>query len=523
MEGYKEVTSAVEGRLFLSTQKHHEADKNNEVYFQSRPHTLPTADSWLSPFASRIDTSGKSKSSSLKDGDQSLGTARTKSHRSSLRSAGKGLPKIKDQEADQIATTSDAFTVTVELAEPILYLEGFDFPHNVAHRSAVIRGSVHLKILRPTTLSHLTLTFLGTHETIWPEAWRVRRLKKVSREEVVHHLWNFLHHDKSVGDSRATSMQKFAPGQYSWNFELPLASSLPETIDLPLGKVSYTLRASATEAGHSFNTATFLQNITLLRIPCVCSLELTEPYEVRGLLQGLRYSFSLAAKSCRVGGQLPLTIKLSSPTDRSWQSINVSMVEDIQYRTRDGQAHREQSRVKAVLYTKRAKRDPLHQRALRRISAAGEKMAPAYASGVVIEKHQPRRSGSVSHLEDADMEYLHERAILSLPSCSKIEADTAYKCLYVRHHLLITIAAYVEINEYDRKHFQIRIRMPIQIITCKLCDGNATLPEYSESPAALTMEGTPDLCRCASGSRNSLSENGPATRRTLEAYKDTRE
>jgi len=139
MEGYKEVTSAVEGRLFLSTQKHHEADKNNEVYFQSRPHTLPTADSWLSPFASRIDTSGKSKSSSLKDGNQSLSDAKRNSHRSSLRSAGKGLPKIKDEEADQVATTnSDAFTVTVELAEPILYLEGFDFPHNVAHGFVVV-------------------------------------------------------------------------------------------------------------------------------------------------------------------------------------------------------------------------------------------------------------------------------------------------------------------------------------------------------------------------------------------------
>jgi len=523
MEGYKEVTSAVEGRLFLSTQKHHEADKNNEVYFQSRPQTLPTADSWLSPFASRIDTSGKSKSSSLKDGDQNLGDAKTSSHRSSPRSAGKGLPKIKDQGAHQTATHTDAFTVTVELAEPILYLEGFDFPHNSAHRSAVLRGTMYLNVLRPTTLSHLALSFLGSHETIWPEAWRVRRLKKLSREEVVHHLWNFLDDDKSVSDSRATSVQKFVPGQYSWNFELPLASSLPETIDLPLGKVSYILRASATEAGQSSNAATFLQKITLLRIPCVCSLELTEPYEVRGLLQGLRYTFSLAAKSCRVGGQLPLTIKLSSPTDRSWQSINVSVVEDIQYRTRDGQAHREQSRVKAVLYTKRAKRDPLHQRAFRRISAAGEKMAPSYASGVVIEKHQPRRSGSVSHLEDAGMDNLHEKAILSLPSCSTIEADTAYKCLYVRHHLLITIAAYVEVNEHDRKHFQIRIRMPIQIITCKLCDGNATLPEYSENAAALTMDGTPDLCRCTSGPSNTLRENSPASRRTLDAQEDARE
>ncbi len=65
--------------------------------------------------------------------------------------------------------------------------------------------------------------------------------------------------------------------------------------------------------------------------------------------------------------------------------------------------------------------------------------------------------------------------------------------------------------------------MPIQIITCKLCDGNATLPEYSENAAALTMDGTPDLCRCASGPSNTLRENSPASRRTLDAQEDARE
>ncbi|KIW14435.1 hypothetical protein PV08_07218 [Exophiala spinifera] len=567
MEGYKEVTSAIEGRLFVSTRKHHEASKDNEVYFQSRPQALPSVDSWLSPFTSKIALpSNKTKSSGGEDGEKQQQQKRPSGqarhgHPSPPRSGAtaRGLPNIKDQAADQTMAVADGFTLSLELAEPILYLEGFDFPHNSEHRSTVLRGVMNLTILKPTTLSALRLNFRGENETIWPEAWRVRKLHKVFREEVVQQTWNFLRTDKNsvVDDITATTTaattsttnrnakqhtRRFEPGQYSFPFERPLESWLPESINLPLGKLSYTLTALAAagagEGGQYSSTATLTQPVTLVRIPCVCSLELSEPYEVHGLLHGLRYSFNLAAKSCRVGGQLPMTIKIASPPDRSWQSINVSLVEDMQYQTRNGLAYREQSRTKAVLYTNRAKRDPLHQRALRRISAAGEKMAPSYASGVVIEKKEGDDMWlhrSLSHHEyvtdgggggtgtDPDYQYLHEKALLNIPSCSKIDADTAYKCLYVRHYLSITIAAHVQVNENDRKQFQIRIRMPIQILTCKLCDGNATLPVYSENPPLVSgglsgcedettaMPPLPppssppppaDLCRCVSASRS---------------------
>lgn len=438
MDGYKEVTSAIEGRLFVSTKKTHEAEKHNEAYFQSRPQTLPTVDSWLSPFASRMDLSGKSKSISTKEGHELVSAARTHPHRVSVRDRSRGLPKLRSQGGDSVTITSnDTFTVALELAEPFLYLEGFEYPHNSAHRSAVLRGFMHLDVSRQVALSELSVTFRGISRTIWPEAWRVRRLKKIYEEDIVHHTWDYLK-DPTVDDHRSRATPMFEPGQYTYGFELPLESWLPETIDLPMGKVSYTLSASATEAGRPTNVAKFAQAIPLIRIPCVCSLELTEPYEVHGTLHGLRYNFDLAAKSCRVGGQLPLRIRISSPNDRSWQSINVSLVEDIQYRTRDGVAHREQSRSKVGLYTKRAKRDPLHQRAFRRISAAGEKMATTYAGSVVVEKEQPRRSGSVTQLEHGELDYMDERAILTLPPCSRIEADTAYKCLYVRHYLLVS-------------------------------------------------------------------------------------
>ncbi|KAK4942144.1 hypothetical protein LTR10_018036 [Elasticomyces elasticus] len=510
MEGFKEVTSAIEGRLFVSTKKHHEAEKNNGAYFQSRPETFPMVDSWLSPFAKSIDITGNTKSISTKGSHEMVNDRPRLPHRVSVRDRGRDLPELRSRGGDSVSmTNSDAFTVALELAEPILYLEGYDFPHNSAHRSAVLRGFMHLDVSRQVSLSDVSVTFRGISRTIWPEAWRVRRLKKTCEEDIVHHSWDYLKRGPTVDDHSSRAPRIFESGQYTYAFELPLESSLPETIDLPMGKVSYTLTASAAEAGRHSNVSSFTQAIILIRIPCMCSLELTEPYEVHGLLHGLRYSFALAAKSCRVGGQLPLRIRISSPTDRSWQSINVSLVEDVQYRTRDGLVHREQSRSKAVLYTKRAKRDPLHQRALRRISAAGEKMATTYAGNVIIEKDQPRRSGSVSHLEHGDLNQMDERAILTLPSCSTIEADTAYKCLYVRHYLLITIVAEVEVNENSRKHLEIRLRMPVHVLTCKLCDGNATLPEYSENPADLALDRPEDLCRCASYTRTSMREASP--------------
>ena len=438
MEGFKEVTSAIEGRLFLSTRKVNEAEAGNEAYFQARPEVIPTAETWVSPFATPIGLPSKNKPSRTKNEPKVANGVKEDSHRLHFRSSGKDLPRINAQRADCTACTSnDAFTVAFDLAEPVLYLEGFDFPHNSEHRSAVLRGVMQLRVVRKTMLSNLSLDFQGVSQTTWPESWRVRHLKKVYEEAIVHHPWNFLNNDTANVNNQSKAGRAFDPGLYTYNFELPLASSFPETIDLPLGKVYYTLTATAAETSRSSKSATYQQAVILVRIPCVCSLEMTEPYEVHGLLQGLKYRFSLAAKSCPVGGQLPLSIKISSQTDRSWQQITVSLVENVQYQTRACIAHREQSRSKAVLYTKRAKRDPLHHRAFRRISAAGEKMATSYANGTIIEKGVSRRSRSFSPFENSESSYLEETAVLQLPSCSRMQGDTAYRCLYLRHYLLV--------------------------------------------------------------------------------------
>jgi len=51
--------------------------------------------------------------------------------------------------------------------------------------------------------------------------------------------------------------------------------------------------------------------------------------------------------------------------------------------------------------------------------------------------------------------------------------------------------------------------MPVHVLTCKLCDGNAMLPEYSENPADVALDGPGDLCRCVSTTGTSMRETSP--------------
>ena len=441
MDDYKEVTSAIEGRLSLRSGKASKREVSDEDYFQSRVDRPPTVNSWLSGKAISDFSLGKSNEAK----DQLLGaSASSKAPRPEReRKSKKALSSTRTPGDANSASTTEAVSLTIELAQPNLYLEGFTYQHCTEHRSAVLRGVLHLKVRRKATLRELSLRFDGTSETVWPESWRLRHLKKHLRETIINHEWNFLETDVEATNGKKATGQSFEPGTYDYPFELPLDSSLPESIELPMGAVYYSLTATALQTGHVIQTGPQAQRVNLIRIPCTCSLEMIEPCGATGLQHGLRYSFMLHGQSFPVGGQVPLGIRLVPAPECSWQRITITIEEDTRYRTRDGLAQREQSRCKAILLDKRTKQDDLAQRAFRRISAAGERMSTTYAGSATIEK--PRR-GSHNSQESLDAMCLQEKVVLQLPSCSKLQADTAYSCIYVRHTLVVSGCAQI-LNE----------------------------------------------------------------------------
>lgn len=72
-------------------------------------------------------------------------------------------------EKPQASTSGGAVTMTIKLAEPILFLQGFDH-HEFQNRApAMLRGSLAIRVNKPTKVKAIGLTFRGKARTDWPE------------------------------------------------------------------------------------------------------------------------------------------------------------------------------------------------------------------------------------------------------------------------------------------------------------------------------------------------------------------
>jgi len=66
--------------------------------------------------------------------------------------------------------SGNGVSVGIALAEPVLFLQGFDQGDLQANRStAMLRGSLHLKVSKPAKIKAVTLRFRGRATTKWPE------------------------------------------------------------------------------------------------------------------------------------------------------------------------------------------------------------------------------------------------------------------------------------------------------------------------------------------------------------------
>jgi len=76
------------------------------------------------------------------------------------------LPRITDEKP---VATGNGINVGISLAEPVLFLQGFE-PTDTSNRStAMLRGSLHLRVLKNTKIKAVTLRFKGRAVTRWPE------------------------------------------------------------------------------------------------------------------------------------------------------------------------------------------------------------------------------------------------------------------------------------------------------------------------------------------------------------------
>lgn len=70
---------------------------------------------------------------------------------------------------EKIVATGSGLTVGLALAEPVLYLQGYDPNDPSSKKSAILRGQIHLKVTKCVKIKKISICFRGHARTDWPD------------------------------------------------------------------------------------------------------------------------------------------------------------------------------------------------------------------------------------------------------------------------------------------------------------------------------------------------------------------
>lgn len=302
----------------------------------------------------------------------------------------------------------------------------------------------------------------------------------------------------------------FNPGDYMYNFELPLDSHLPETIDVELGSVKYELEAIVERAGAFRANLVGTKEVTLIRAPSEGSLEQVEPIAIsRSWEDQLHYDIVISGKSFPLGAQVPIAFKLTPLAKVQCHRIKVFVTENVEYFCSNKRVHRMEPVRKVQLFEKRADSPPTSTfpgSSMRIVSGGGVAydQRAAASRGEAVQVADPTNllgdlNGDVN-IGPTEMEFN-----VQLPSChnmrdkdkhSRLHFDTTYQNIQV-HHWIKIVMRLSKPDQNDptkRRHFEISIDSPFHILSCQATQANTALPAYS-SPEPANDTRTPE-CGC---------------------------
>ena len=423
-------------------------------------------------------------------------------------------------EAKPLAS-ANGVSMSITLAEPTIFLQGFDQSELANRTTSMLRGSLHLKVAKTAKIKTISLNFRGRAETEWPEGIPPRKTEFKDKESIMNHTWPFFNAQFQTadygsgadivrplkgpmtstkelgvsanpavdhlrrgsaatnstlspkeakrlslqvsqsrsfgkGDSGSGSVAQkgyrtFTPGDYIYNFELPIDSRLPETIDVELGRVKYELEATIERAGAFRANLIGAKEVSLIRAPSEGSLEQVEPIAIsRNWEDQLHYDIVISGKSFPLGAQVPIAFKLTPLAKVQCHRIKVFLAENIQYYTSNKRVHRLEPTRKFQLFEKRADApsSSAYPGSSVRITAGGGVAYDGRAAAARGEENVPRDlTNLLGNLEGGhnvgptEMEFS-----VQLPSCpamgerdrsQTVHFDTTYHNIQVNHWIKV--------------------------------------------------------------------------------------
>lgn len=496
------------------------------------------------------------------------------------------IPNLNLQDEKPIVS-GNGVSVAIHLAEPVLFLQGFENPDHAPGNTAMLRGALHIRVQKAAKIKTVSLKFKGTAVTKWPEGIPPRKTEFEEKDTIMAHTWPFFNAQfegaekgsgadhvhlfgqegtfsrldavgrssnqsssanlsakeakklaLSVNQSRsfgkgdsqpgttvaAKGYRTFLPGDYVYNFEYPLDSRLPESIDVELGSVKYELEAIVERSGAFRANLAGAKEVTLIRAPGEGSLEQVEPIAIsRNWEDQLHYDIVISGKSFPLGSQVPIAFKLTPLAKVQCHRIKVLVTENIEYFCSGKKVHRMEPTRKVQLFEKRADQPPqsTFPGSTMRVTSGGGVPYDQRVQAARGEEFTPGDStnllgnltGGDTSVGPTEMEFN-----VQLPSCQamkeerqrshRLHFDTTYQNIQVHHWIKIVMRlSKPDANdETKRRHFEISIDSPFHILSCRATQANISLPAYT-SPEATPESASLYECGCPGAARR---RNSPA-------------
>ncbi|BFZ57778.1 hypothetical protein PYCC9005_004832 [Savitreella phatthalungensis] len=443
-----------------------------------------------------------------------------------MTTAGTPPPPLIAQKMLATSGSSQAASLSISLAEPVLFLTGgFDTHEPPTERPTMLRGTLMVKLNKPSKIKAISLQFVGKSRTEWPEGIPPKKQEFWEEKELMNHTWTFFNaqfpiHEHSHGaaefrsydgsipstigndiaenshairpsasfdraslaggsgllpfasaksfsknDGATTQMKGyrlFAAGEYLYNFELPIPSFLPESITCDMGRVFYELRATIDRAGAFKSNLAGSMAVELIRTPGEANMESSEPIAIsRNWEDQLHYDIIISGKSFPLGSKIPIAFKLTPLAKVRVHRIKVFVTETVEYWCKNKKVHRLEPTRKILLLEKNAG-----------VSGGAHESLLGNIDGA-------SNAGSTEFELD-----------VKLPGCDatgkeKLHFDTTFQNIKVHHWIKVVMRlskADPQPNDpQKRRHFEISIDSPVHMLSCRCTNASTQLPSYQDA------------------------------------------
>lgn len=324
--------------------------------------------------------------------------------------------------AEKPVASGSGLSCSILLAEPNVFLTGFDHDgrsrHHSTHSTALLRGTLQLKVTKAAKIKSITLKLTGTARTEWPEGIPPAKVETFEEESLRTQALTFFHamhsswetpygnqctyslkgapdNDQSptgstlslprgttgltarelkrlslqsvqarsfgkgespvLSPAQVKGYKQFHPGTYEYAFELPIDHHQLETTKLPYGSVKWELETAVERTGAFKPNLHGIKAVSIVRVPDQLSLEMSEPISIsRKWEDQLHYDIVISGKSFPIGTKIPIAFKLTPLAKVQVHKLKVFVTESVEYWTNDRRVTRKDAGRKVLLLEKTA-------------------------------------------------------------------------------------------------------------------------------------------------------------------------